>query len=589
MNRDWLFYFGEPEFIKAQKDVGDQSYRGSRAENARGPARRDFNDAAWRTVHIPHDFVYENGQSDTDGCIGEKNNFPFDRGSAWYRRYFRLNEEDRNKRITLLFDGVGTHCEVYVNSILMEEHYTAGIGFEVDITDVAKFNSELNVVSVHVDCHDYEAWYYEGGGIYRNVWLNKMDNLSVELWGTYVYSEQLEDGNWDVGIETTLYNNYYEDKTAKVISKIIAPCGSVIAETVSEMVQFPLQISTTVCQNINLTDPKLWSVEECNLYELKTFVELNGHIVDEYSSTFGVRKVEIDPEKGLFINGKPTKIYGYANHQINMGVGNAMSDSMREFQMRTIHEIGGNGFRTAHSPHGDATYDYCDRYGLLMMDENRVFHPSKMKIEEVQSMVKRSRNHPSVLFYSLYNEEDTITRPMGNRIFSRLAAAARKMDSRRMMSGATSYGLLDEGSHDEHEMIGVNHQSHNFMRLHEEKPGKVIYGSESILGLQDLKLFNDLDYVIGGYYFTAWSFNSTGARVGRYFDPLGGKTLGCYINSAIVKRDVPQVKTWPEWDFPGEEGKVQEIRAISNCEQVELFLNGKSLGVKAVDDLYDMP
>ena len=567
--------------------MGDQIYRASRAESANGPGRRDFDDSTWRTVNLPHDFVYEHGQSPADGCIGEKNNFPLDRGSAWYRCYFRLNEEDKNKRITLLFDGVATKCKVYVNSILMAEHNTGGIGFEVDITDIAKFNSDLNVVAVHVDCHEYEAWYYEGGGIYRNVWLVKTDNLAVELWGSYVYSDQLEDGTWDIGIETTLYNNYREDKTAKVISKIFDPDGKQAAEITSEPEVFPLQESRTIKQTVNLANPKLWSLDECNLYELKTFVELEGRIVDEYSTTFGIRKAVFDPEKGLFINGKPVKVIGYANHQIHMGVGNAMSDSMREYQLRTIKEIGGNGFRTAHSPHGDATYDWCDRLGLLVMDENRVFHPSKMVIEDVQRMVKRDRNHPSVLFYSLYNEEDLLTRPAGRKIFSRLASAARKYDSRRPMSGAASYGLLDEGSHDEHDIIGVNHQSHNFERLHKEKPGKAIYSSEAVRGLFDLKQFLDLDFVFGGYYFTAWAFRTDGQP--RYFDALGGKSEGAYITSAIVKRDVPQIKIWPEWDFPGEEGKVKEIRAISNCEQVELFLNGKSLGVKNVDDLYNMP
>lgn len=587
MNKGWLFYYGEPDYIKAKKDVGDQIYRGSRAENANGPARRDFNDSTWRTVHLPHDFVYEYGQSHADGCIGEKNNFPLDRGSAWYRRYFRLNEEDKDKRITLLFDGVATRCKVYVNSILMEEHNTGGIGFEVDITDVAKFNSDLNVVAVYVDCHDYEAWYYEGGGIYRNVWLIKTNNLAVELWGTYVYSEQLEDGSWDIGIDTTLYNNYHADKTAKVISRILDPSGKEVAETISEPALFPLQESKTIKQTVNFVNPKLWSPDDCNLYELKTFVELDAEIVDEYSTTFGIRKFEFDPGKGLFINGKPVKVIGYANHQIHLGVGNAMSDSMREYQLRTIKEIGGNGFRTAHSPHGDATYDWCDRLGLLVMDENRIFHPSRMTIEDVQRMVKRDRNHPSVLFYSLYNEEDTLTSYIGRRIFSRLASAARKCDSRRPISGATSYGLLDKGSHDEHDLIGVNHQTHNFARLHEEKPGKPLYSSEAVFDLHDLKLFNELDYVFGGYYFTAWSFRSDGEP--RYFDALGGKSKGAYINSAIVKKDVPQIKIWPEWDFPGEEGKVQQICVISNCEKVELFLNGESLGAKNVGDLYNMP
>ncbi|MBR3843457.1 MAG: glycoside hydrolase family 2 protein, partial [Christensenellaceae bacterium] len=183
MNRDWLFYYGEPAFKDRKNTSQDQVYRGSRGQNARGPARRDFLDYDWRTVQLPHDFVYEHGQTRDNPC-SKHGNFPADRGSAWYRKYFKLDEADKGKRITLVFDGVSTRCEVYVNSMLLATNRTAGIGFEVDITEVALFGTEFNEVSVHADCHDYEAWYYEGGGIYRDVWLVKTDNLCVDLWGT---------------------------------------------------------------------------------------------------------------------------------------------------------------------------------------------------------------------------------------------------------------------------------------------------------------------------------------------------------------------------------------------------------------------
>lgn len=169
MNQGWRYYFDEPDYMQPKFTSSDQQYRGSRAENARGPARRDFLDADWRTVTVPHDFVAENGLSTTDPFGGEHFDFPRDRGSAWYRRYFRLSSEDRSRRIVLHFESVATKCEVYVNSMLLKTNFTAGIGFDVDITDVARFDTDINVVAVHADCHDYEAWYYEGGGICRNV------------------------------------------------------------------------------------------------------------------------------------------------------------------------------------------------------------------------------------------------------------------------------------------------------------------------------------------------------------------------------------------------------------------------------------
>ena len=146
-------------------------------------------------MSLPHDFVAFNGISETDAHGGEHSGFPMDRGSAWYRRCFRLEEADRDRRVVLHFEGMGTFCEVYVNSMLLKTNRTNGIGFDVDITDVALFGFEQNVVAVHCDCHDYEAWYYEGGGITRNVWLVKADPFSVALWGTFVKTKRLGSGD----------------------------------------------------------------------------------------------------------------------------------------------------------------------------------------------------------------------------------------------------------------------------------------------------------------------------------------------------------------------------------------------------------
>ena len=196
MNRDWRYYFGEPSFMREDKNSSDQTYRGSRAANGRGPARRDFDDADWQIVSLPHDFVALNGVSETDPRGGEHCDFPMDRGSAWYRRYFKMAEADKDKRVVLYFEGMGTLCEVYVNSMLQYVSRTNGIGFFIDITDTLRYGDEENVVSVHCDCHDYEAWYYEGGGITRNVWMIITDRLAVDHWGTYVVSERLSDSRW---------------------------------------------------------------------------------------------------------------------------------------------------------------------------------------------------------------------------------------------------------------------------------------------------------------------------------------------------------------------------------------------------------
>ncbi len=458
MNGGWLFYNGVPEYVEVKRTTGDQTYRGSRAENARGPARMDFDDSGWRCVTIPHDFVYENGQDlvfdRNSGSTQEKNAYPRDRGEAWYRRYFTLGKEDRDKRITLLFDGAAMRTQVYVNSMLMKVNYTANIGFEVDITDIAKFEEEgPNVVAVHCDCHDYEAWYYEGGGIYRDVYLIKTDKVAVDLWGTFVHSKKLTDKEWEVTVETTVRNDNYEDREVQVRSQLLDPKGNVAADITSDPAWVSLRECRDFKQTVVLAKPKLWSLEARNMYLLKTTIYAEGKETDTYETPFGIRELKFDPDHGAFLNGKSVNILGFANHQWNLGVGAAMSDSMREIQMKAIRDMGGNGFRTAHAPHGPATYDYCDKYGLLMLDENRVFHSNDISVDEVTRMIKRDRNHPSVAIYSLYNEEDLFTREQGPKIFKHLGAVVRKLDPTRPLSGAMSYGIFNEGAYDGQDMI----------------------------------------------------------------------------------------------------------------------------------------
>ncbi|MBE5759514.1 MAG: glycoside hydrolase family 2 protein [Clostridiales bacterium] len=603
MNKGWRYFFGMPEYIIEKCTSFDQHYRGSRGENARGPARRDFDDSAWRTVTVPHDFVFENGVSDDDPVFGDVAGFPRDRGEAWYRRTFKLDEADKDKQIILHFEAVATKCEVYVNSMLIARNDTAGIGFDVDITEVARFGYEYNVVSVHVDCHDYEAWYYEGGGIVRNVWLQKTDKLMVDLWGTFVKSKSLGDDKWQLTIETEVANKYYEEKTASLRSHIIDPNGKEIACTDGSYT-FPLHENKIISEEIVLDNPMLWDTKHCNMHKLITEIVLDGEVVDTYETNFGIREIVFDADHGMFINGKSETIYGFSNHNLYLGVGNAMSDSMREYHIRTIAEMGGNGFRTVHSPHGEATYDYCDKWGILIMDENRVFQPNAIRIDEVKRMIKRDRNHPSVCMWSLYNEEDTITRETGKRIFRLLAAEGRKYDDTRPMTGASSYGMFSEGAHEYHDIYGFNHQTMNFDQMHALNPDKPIFCSERVSPIamepfhaemkrvgEDLYQF-EKEYVIGGFHFTAWEFTPEVAAIQtegyngtRMIDALGKKGPCYYAYQTYLKHEQPLAKISPDWDFPGSEGKEVGVFLCNSGDYVEVYINGAFKG-KFDTDIY---
>ena len=594
MNRDWRYYFGEPSYRLPKYTSSDQQYRGSRAENARGPARRDFMDEDWRRVNLPHDFVAENGLSDADPFGGEHFDFPRDRGSAWYRRYFRLEEADRGRRIVLHFEAVATLCQVYVNSMLLKTNHTAGIGFDVDITDVARFGTDYNVVSVHCDCHDYEAWYYEGGGITRNVWLVKTDPLRVALWGTYVKCRRLEGDAWRLDVETELDSRYNAAVSAQVRSRILDEGGAAVAESLSEAQVLPARGAATVRQQVTLQNPALWDTQACHLYTLRTEILKDGQVVDALDTAFGIRELRFDADEGFFLNGKPVTIYGFANHMLYLGVGEAMSDSMREFQMRTLRDMGANGFRCAHSPHAEGTYDYCDRYGLLVMDENRLFQPSDIVQDEVARMVRRDRNHPSVIMWSIYNEEDTVTNETGRRVFNTLAAVARKYDDTRPMTGATSYGIFTEGAHDDYDLIGINHETAYFDALHRAKPGKPIFCSEEVMPLGEAPAFHpdavpgqdvlvsQKPYVMGGFHFTGWAY---GPEEHPILDCIGHPGPLYYGYQAYLKPETPLACVAPPWNFPGQEGQEVRVCLPNNGEEVEVALDGVALG-RYPTDLY---
>ena len=597
MNTGWLYCFGEPEYLRTRAESSDQTYRGSRAANARGPARRDFDDSGWERVSLPHDFVAFRGISETDAHGGEHFDFPMDRGSAWYRRYFCLDEADRSRRIVLHFEGMGTFCEVYVNSMLLKTNRTNGIGFDVDITDVARFGFEQNVVAVHCDCHDYEAWYYEGGGITRNVWLVKTDRLSVALWGTFVRTARQGD-DWRADIETELINVDSAPRRGRVVSIITDAAGKEFARAVSDEVCVAPRETGFARQTVTVSGVQPWSPKTPALYTLTTLVEGETGLLDDYTTVFGFRELKFDSERGLFVNGEKTTIYGFANHMTYLGVGEAMTDSMCEYQIRTLRDMGSNGYRTAHSPHQEAIMDWCDRYGQLVMDENRIFHSSDIVIDEVRRLVKRDRNHPSVCMWSVYNEEDFVTNETGRRIFSTLKREILRLDPTRPVTGATSYGMFIADAQDDYDIFGFNHQTMHFDALHHQKPNKPIYCSEMIMPVGKLRNFGgdisvragedalqlQKDYVIGGFHFTAWNYGPGRPEI---IGMEGTLAAGYYGFKAYLRRDEPLVKICPGWDFPGCEGGQVELNIANNGDCVELYVNGK-LACSAQTDMYSI-
>ena len=349
-------------------------------------------------------------------------------------------------------------------------------------------------------------------------------------------------------------------------------------------------------QRVSLDGVRPWSPKSPNLYTLITLVETEDGIVDDTRTVFGFRELRFDKDHGLFLNGEKTTIYGFANHMLYLGVGEAMTESMCEYQIRTLRDMGSNGYRTAHSPHPEAIMDWCDRYGQLVMDENRVFHSSDIGIDEVRRLIRRDRNHPSVCMWSVYNEEDLVTTEAGRRIFRTLKREIQKLDPTRPVTGATSYGIFSEGAHEDYDLFGFNHQTMHFDALHHLKPDKPIYCSEMILPLGRARYMGanlsvragedalqlQKEYVVGGFHFTAWNYGPGRPEIIGMEGTLG---TGYYGFQAYLKPDEPLMKICPGWDFPGQEGKPVCLNLANNGEYCEVYVNGRF--VRRVEtDLY---
>lgn len=230
MDRAWRFHRGDIAYDKYMWH--DALYSATKTASSKGAGRRDFDDSSWRIVDLPHDYVVEG--TPTHKEPPSQGSLP--RPNAWYRKTFRLDQADRGKHIAIHFEGVASFCEIHINGIPMKNNYTAGIGFEIDITDIARYGDDVNVVSVYCENEkDFEGWYYEGGGIYRHVWLIKTGKVHVDLWGTYVISVPAENGAWDATVQTEINNLYDEEKNVSVISEIYDEDGQKVAMNCSNM------------------------------------------------------------------------------------------------------------------------------------------------------------------------------------------------------------------------------------------------------------------------------------------------------------------------------------------------------------------
>ena len=589
MDFGWKFHKGDVDYKPSLNHM--RTYHYTKSESGMGPASLDFYDGDWRSVDLPHDYVVE-GKPDP---AFNNSHGSLARDNAWYRLTFKLDPQDHDKRVSLLFDGVATKCAVWVNGHPLTRNFTGGTSFDADFTDFANYGEEVNVVSVYIDNSEFEGWYYEGGGIYRHVWLIKTEKTAVGLWGTFIQSSMEKDDLWKSEIETTVLNDNYTNIEVSVFSEIVDPHGAVAARAESQAT-LGSRAETIVKHSAWVRKPELWSIEEPTLYTLNTYVIVDGEQVDDYQTVFGFRTISFDADTGFFLNGRNVKILGMANHQDNGCLGVALPDRVHEFRIKRLKEMGSNAYRCAHHPHAPEIYDACDRLGMLVMDETRWFDSSQEGLRQLASMMKRDRNHPSIIMWSVMNEEPIAEREAGLRIISSMADVVRKMDATRPATAAFYLGVLTPGMGESLDIIGINYQLELFDVTHKMYPHKPILSSESgqgfnPYGIDSWRQVDVRPYIMGIFPWTGLAYRGE-SRWPRLINSSGpidqcGLPVNAYYMYKAYWTDEPFANIDAHWNWDGREGEKIEVVVFTNGDSAELFLNGRSLGEKAVDP-YEM-
>ena len=573
----------------------------------------------WQLVNCPHDWVVENSFVH-DNALGSQpaGNGYLPTGIGFYRKEFEIPEADKGKKISIEFDGIFRNSTVWVNGHLLGNHQSGYTPANYDLTDVLRYGNEgSNVILVKVDASEYEGWWYEGGGIYRHVWLVKTDRLHVDRFGTYVTTPSVTPNEAVVKIKTTLKNEYKMAKDVTLVSKIINSKGDVLdTETSSQKIE-PFS-TIEIEQKGTIQQPLLWSPETPNLYKVQTAVIDNGNIIDRYQTTFGVRTIEIN-RNGVFLNGKLYPVKGTANHQDFAGIGVALPDKINEYKLRLLKEMGSNAYRSAHHPPTPELLDMCDSIGLLVLGENRFLSSTEEGLKDLTTMLYRDRNHPSIFMWSMENEEWIQGSVTGSRILSTMVETTHKIDPTRTVTAAMNHARNDGGYADVLDVVGYNYGDKGlaYVKDHENYPQRVTFCTESTSFVSTRGEYEnnwEKGYVsnlsnwepnwgplpgedwadvvkypfLGGTF--VWSgFDYRGEPtpyrwpcVSSHFgimDLCGFPKDGYYAYKAAWTNE-PVAHIFPHWNWPAKKGKPVKVQCYTNCEEVELFLNGKSAGKK---------
>ena len=616
INDGWKFKLGK---IKTNEIQGHfATYMHSKAKNGRGPEAASYYDADFKTVHLPHDYVIE---GELDPQYNEANG-SLKREEAWYRRYFDLPCKVDGKRFVLLFDGAGKKTTVWCNGHYAGENNSMYNSFHMDITPYL-LEGEVNTLAVHIENDDLEGWWYEGAGIYRNVYLVITDEIAVDTYGTFINPTYKGNKEWESSVETTIHS----EVTAKIIVRqsILDQDGEVVSKTAGAYeVAYG---KTTLEQSLTTINPELWNLETSYLYTLKTEIIREMTVIDTYTTRFGFRTLRFDGQKGFYLNEQPVKMRGVCLHQDHGNLGVAVPEGISRYRLEKLKTIGVNALRSAHNNPSTTLLDLCDELGILVMDENRWFNFSDRTQKELVSMLKRDRNHPSVVVWSIGNEEPLQNTITGKRLVESLSKIVKAYDTTRPVTLALNGGFYDSYAAKASDVVGVNYNLQGYDKFPLAHPNKAIIATESAASRNNRGMFFSTDSdKFSGTYATAYdtktsSFGSsqieaieasethdfvcgtfiwTGieyrgeaawpklASASGLFDMAMFEKDTAYMAKALWT-EAPMMHIMPHWSLPEDKiGTTLDVVTYTNADEVELIVNGESFGRQTVEKFKTM-
>ena len=623
MDFDWRFAFGNP--CDTAKDfnhgTGAFSYF-AKTGNGDGAAAFEFDDSGWRTLDLPHDWAvevpFDKRGTNSHGYKAIGRNFP-ETSVGWYRKSFFIPDSDSGQRISIEFDGVFRDSTVWINGHYLGNEQSGYSSFAYNVTEYLNYGGN-NVIAVRVDAGLEEGWFYEGAGIYRHVWLVKTGLLHVDRYGTFVTSK-VRDNTAGITAQVTIVNEADAAAAFDIEQRIVDADGKIAGTGWIRQAGLKSGDTNTYTCVINLNTPNLWSIETPCLYKLITIIHSGTAVVDRYETPFGVRTIRFDPDKGFFLNGKHVKLHGTNNHQDHAGVGAAIPDALQVFRIKQLKEFGANVYRCSHNPPTPELLDACDRLGMVVIDENRLTGVTNYHFDHLKRMILRDRNHPSIILWSLGNEEWKIEgNEAGTRITEAMQTFARRLDPTRPYTIAISGGW-GRGSSIPIDVMGFNYYRHgNTDEYHAQYPNKPSIGTEECasfstrgvyvedrevahltaydmnapdwgaLAEKGWKHHADRSYIAGICIWTGFDYRGEPTPFGW---PAIGSQFGILDTCGFRKDNAYYYMSWwtdktvlhllPHWNWPGKEGQKIDVWCHSNCDQVELFLNGRSLGKKSME------